>query len=70
MGFFSGLGGSLLSGGLSLLGGIMTNESNQDIASEANAFSAEQYAKRYQTTVADMAAAGLNPVQAIESRQA
>jgi len=64
MGFFSGLGGSLVSGGLSLLGGILTNQSNQDIADDANAFNAQQYATRYQTSVKDLIAAGLNPMLA------
>lgn len=60
----SGLGGSIISGGASLLGGIMTNETNQDIANAANQFSAQQYATRYQTTVKDLEAAGLNPMLA------
>lgn len=71
MGFFSdvlGLGdaatGGLIGGGLSLLGGIMSNDSNANQSAAANQFSAEQYAKRYQTTVKDMQAAGLSPMLA------
>lgn len=71
MGFFSdvlGLGdaatGGLIGGGLSLLGGLMSNQSNQDQSAAANQFSAQQYATRYQTTVKDMQAAGLSPMLA------
>jgi len=55
---------SLLSIGGSLLGGIADNlfaGSRQDDAQE---FSAQQYATRYQTTVKDLQAAGLNPMLA------
>jgi hypothetical protein len=54
----------LISGGLGLLGGIFSNQSNRDIANQTNQFSAEQYAKRYQTTVKDLQAAGLSPMLA------
>jgi excinuclease UvrABC ATPase subunit len=56
MGFFDGL--------LNLAGTYMTNEANKDIANSANQFSAHQFANRYQTTVKDMQAAGLNPMLA------
>lgn len=56
--------GGLISGGLSLLGGLFSNEANADQSLAANQFSAEQYAKRYQTTVKDMQAAGLSPMLA------
>lgn len=56
--------GGLVSGGLGLLGSAFSNESNRDIASQANQFSAQQYATRYQTTVKDMQAAGLSPMLA------
>lgn len=51
-------------GGLNFLGSYMTNEANKDIAESNNQWSAEQYAKRYQTQTADMRAAGLNPMLA------
>jgi len=41
-----------------------TNEANQNIAASNNAWSAEQYAKRYQVMTQDMQAAGLNPMLA------
>jgi len=56
--------GGLVSGGLGLLGSAMSNQANRDIANEANQFSAQQYATRYQTTVKDMQAAGLSPMLA------
>ena len=56
--------GGLVSGGLGLLGQSMANDANRDIANASNQFSAEQYAKRYQTTVKDMQAAGLSPMLA------
>ena len=65
-----GIGGFLLGGpagaaqGASIGGGIDRNETQRDIAAEANAFSAHQYATRYQTQVKDLQAAGLNPMLA------
>lgn len=56
--------GGLIGGGLSLTGSILSNDVNRDIANKANQFSAQQYATRYQTTVKDMQAAGLNPMLA------
>jgi hypothetical protein len=49
---------------LGFIGAERANESREDIARDANAFSAQQYANRYQTTVKDMQAAGLNPMLA------
>lgn len=54
----------LLAAGGNLLGTWMTNEANKDIANQANQFSAQQYATRYQTTVKDLQAAGLSPMLA------
>jgi len=50
--------------GLSFLGGERRNSAQADQAQQANAFSAQQFATRYQTTMADMRAAGLNPMLA------
>ena len=47
-----------------LIGTQQTNQANTDIANQANQFSAEQFATRYQTTVKDLQAAGLNPMLA------
>nr|QJB18973.1 MAG: DNA pilot protein [Microvirus sp.] len=55
---------TLGAGALGFVGGLLTNEANKDIASSNNEWSAEQYAKRYQTQVADLKAAGLNPMLA------
>lgn len=65
----------LVSAGLGFLGGERTNAANRDIASAANAASAEQAAKQmdfqermrstqYQTAVEDMKKSGLNPMLA------
>lgn len=64
MGFFDSAGGDIVSAVGSLVGTSMTNQANSDRAAEANRFSAEQYANRYQTTVKDLMAAGLNPMLA------
>lgn len=52
------------SAALSYLGQQDTNSANAAQAQQAENFSAEQYAHRYQTTMADMSAAGLNPILA------
>ena len=54
--------GALL--GASIGGGMDTNAARAEAAASANAFSANQYATRYQTQVKDMEAAGLNPMLA------
>ena len=82
MGLFDGISagaGTLLGGAaggaLSLVGGILTNNANKDIAQQANQFSAEQSQKQmdfqermratqYQTAVDDLKTAGLNPMLA------
>lgn len=56
------IAGPLISGGLSYLGATSANQNRSDIANQANAFSAQQYATRYQTQTKDMMAAGLNPM--------
>lgn len=50
--------------GAQIGGGISANEARADVAAQANAFSASQYASRYQTQVKDMEVAGLNPMLA------
>lgn len=50
----------------SLIGGVMNNDAARDRQNEANAFSSSQFAHRYQTTVKDMQAAGLNPMLAYQ----
>ena len=56
--------GGLIAGGAALLGGALANDSSRTQAHEANDFSAQQYATRWQTTTADLKAAGLNPMLA------
>ena len=60
--FLGGPAGAAL--GASIGGGIDRNEASKEQAQQANEFSAEQYANRYQTQVKDMEAAGLNPMLA------
>lgn len=50
--------------GGALVTGLLNNDGAEDRMNAANAFSAQQYATRYQTTMKDMAAAGLNPMLA------
>lgn len=57
---------SLITGALGFLGGERRNQQQQAAADAANTFSAQQYATRYQTTVADMQKAGLNPMLAYQ----
>jgi hypothetical protein len=58
------LGGNIFSAFLGYKGTQDTNETNLDIARSNNAWSAEQYAKRYQTQTSDIMKAGLNPMLA------
>lgn len=50
--------------GASIGGGLDRNEQAASSAEQAQQFSAQQYASRYQTQVKDMEAAGLNPMLA------
>jgi len=56
--------GAIGGGVLGYLGAREANASRENIADRANAFSAQQYATRYQTTVKDLSQAGLNPMLA------
>jgi hypothetical protein len=64
MGLFDGLVGSVVGGVADILGQQSTNKQNIALQNQANAFSAEQFATRYQTTVDDLTKAGLNPMLA------
>lgn len=72
---FTGFEPALIAAGAQLVGGMMTNQSQQGIASQANAFSAAQTqahmdfqermrSTQYQTAVEDLRKAGLNPMLA------
>lgn len=65
--FFSGIPSSLsslASGALGYAGTQSTNDQNAAIAQANNAWSAQQYATRYQTMTKDMQSAGLSPMLA------
>jgi len=57
---FGDIGGGLLS----FIGQSQANQKNWDIAQSNNQFNREQFEQRYQTTVKDLQAAGLNPMLA------
>lgn len=57
---------TLIPAALSFLGGERRNSQQASSANTANQFSAQQYATRYQTTMKDMQAAGLNPMLAYQ----
>ena len=61
---FDGFAGSVVGGIADVLGQQQTNQTNIDLANQANQFSAQQFATRYQTTVQDLQKAGLNPMLA------
>ena len=70
LGLLGGAAGLALGGpaggvlGAQIGGGFDTNSAAQAAASSAQDFSSQQYATRYQTSVKDMQAAGLNPMLA------
>lgn len=61
---FQGLGGAVIGAVGDLFGGHLGSQAAERRQDDAQTFSAQQFATRYQTTVKDMQAAGLNPMLA------
>lgn len=64
MGLFDGIVSGAVGALGQLIGGQQANQKNWDISQANNEWSAQQFATRYQTTVKDLEAAGLNPMLA------
>jgi hypothetical protein len=56
--------GATIGGVFDVFGQNSANAANRQMMNEANQFNAQQFATRYQTTVKDLEAAGLNPMLA------
>lgn len=61
-----GLGGALLSAGGDMVGSAVSGAFNASQAGKARHWQEKMYNQRYQRTMADMKAAGLNPILAAE----